>query len=119
MIPQRKLSVANVLMLLGLAPFLLGAAWVAAGVSYAQQHKGAAGASDAFLMIAVLGITYTFALLVAGPGALWSRRLVRRHAGLRTRAATVMKWLVAIALAAPLLAYAGLALWIYWIVPAG
>lgn len=118
MIAQHKLYLANVLMLLGLAPLLMAASWVAAGIAYAQQHKGAAGGSDAFLMIAVLGITYMLALLVAGPGALWSRRLVRRHAGLRTRTATVMKWLVVLALVAPLLAYAVLTLWIYWILPA-
>gem|GEM_PF-2594858 len=116
---QRQLAVANLLMLLGLAPLLLGAAWVVAALWYAGQHSGAAGGSDAFLMIAVLGMTYIFALLVAAPGALWSRSLVRRHAPLRTRTATVMKWLVVTALMAPVLAYTGLALWIYSIVPAG
>lgn len=118
MMPQRKLAIANVLMLLGLAPLLLAAAWICANVSYADQHPGMVGGSDVFLTIAVLIVSYGCALLVAGPGALWSRRLVRRHHGLRSGTATFLKWLVAIALVGPVLAYLALTLWMTWIVPA-
>lgn len=110
MTPQRKLSIANVLMLLGVAPLVLGITWMIAAVAFARQFGAAMGGSDAFLMMAVFLLTYAMALVVAGPGALWSRRLVRRHADLRSRTATLLKWLVVVALGLPVLGYAGLTL---------
>lgn len=105
MAPQNKLRIANVLMLAGILPLILGVSWICAVMSYAQQHKGEMGGSDAFLMIGVLAVTYAFALLVGGAGALWSTLIARRHAGLRTKPATIIRTTVAVFLLAPLLWY--------------
>jgi hypothetical protein len=101
MSPRTKIRIANVFMLAGLAPLLLGVYWIATVINYAQHHKGQMGGSDAFLMMGVLFITYAFAFVVSGSSALWSISVVRRHAELRTMPATAIKSLVGIALLAP------------------
>lgn len=108
MTPQGKLRMTNVLMLVGIVPLILGIGWILAVISYAQQHRGEMGGSDAFLIIAVLIATYAFALVVSGPSALWSVFIVRRNAGLRTKSATIIKAAVCVVLIAPLLWYIGI-----------
>lgn len=108
MTPRSKLLSANALMLLGIMPLLLVFIWIILVISYAQQHKGVMGGSDAFLMIGALFVTYVFAALVAGSSALWSVSIVKRNAGVRMQSATIMKTMVAIALVAPLVWYAGI-----------
>jgi hypothetical protein len=84
MTPHGKLLMANILMLVGIVPLILGISWILAAISYVQQHKGEMGGSDAFLIIAVLIVTYAFAAVVAGSSALWSGSIMRRNAGLRS-----------------------------------
>ena len=108
MTTQGKLLTANILMLVGIVPLILGISWILAVISYDQQHKGEMGGSDAFLMIAVLMVTYAFAAVVAGASALWSMSIVRRNSGLRSRSANVIKALVGLMLGAPLLWYVGM-----------
>lgn len=108
MTTHAKLRTANVLMLIGILPLALGVAWVAAVIASAHRFKGQMGGSDAFLMIAVLLMSYLFALLVAGAGALWSISITKRDAGLRSTPAVILRAVVALALGAPLLWYVGI-----------
>ncbi|WP_156923509.1 hypothetical protein [Massilia alkalitolerans] len=110
MSPQRKLCVANVLMIVGMVPLLLGLCWIAAVIAFARQHKGQMGGSDAFLMIGVLFLAYAFALVVSGGSALWSTIVARRNAGLRARASTIIRSTTCLVLLAPLLWYAWITL---------
>lgn len=96
-------------MLAGIVPLALGLAWIGSVIAYAQQHKGQMGASDAFLMMGVLFVTYVFAVVVSGASALWSAVLAKRHGGIRARSARVIRWCVAVVLLAPLLWFAGVA----------
>lgn len=94
------------LMVVGILPLLLGVGWICAVIAFARQHKGQMGGSDAFLMIGVLFVTYAFALLVSGGSAVWATVVARRHAGLRTRASTIVRSGACVVLLAPLLWYA-------------
>jgi hypothetical protein len=95
-------------MIVGIVPLILGISWILFAISYAQHHKGEMGGSDAFLMIAVLVVTYAFAAVVAGASALWSMSIARRNSGLRVKSASVMRAIVGIMLGLPLLWYAGI-----------
>jgi hypothetical protein len=107
---QRKLRIANILMLVGILPLVLGISWIVSGIVYAQQHKGQMGGSDAFLMIGVLIVTYAFALLLGGGSSIWSAVVARRNAGIRATASKIIRISVWFMLAAPLVWYFGLAL---------
>lgn len=108
MTPHGKLVTANILILAGIAPLMPGISWILVVILYAQQHKGEMGGSDAFLMIAVLIVSYAFAAVVAGSSALWSWSLMRRSASLRTRSAAFMILVLGVMLVAPILCYAGI-----------
>jgi hypothetical protein len=108
MTPKRKLAVANALMVVGIVPFGLGISWIVSIIAYANQHKGQMGASDAFLMMGVLFVTYATALLVSGPSALWSAVVARRNPGLPARASAVIRSCVYLVLVSPLLCYLGI-----------
>ena len=110
MSPRSKLCIANALMLTGIAPLLLGIGWICWVIAYARQHKGQMGGSDAFLMMAVLFLTYAFALIIGGASALWSTFLTKRNVGLRSRVATTIRWSVCIVLLVPVVWYVGLML---------
>ena len=73
------------------------------------QHSQGAG-SDAFLMIFMLGASWIFATVVAGGGALWSRRVARRNPDARTRLARALRLLAAVTIFLPLLGYVSLSL---------
>jgi hypothetical protein len=105
MTPQGKLRTANLLMLAGLVPLLLGIGWIVSIIAYARQHRGEMGGSDAFLMIGILFVTYAFALIVSGGSALWSVIIAKRHPGVQGRTGAVIKALVCVALALPVLWY--------------
>ena len=108
MTAQGKLLTANILMIVGIVPLILGISWIVTIISYAQHHRGEMGGSDALLMIAVLFVTYTFAAVVGGASALWSMSIVRRNAGLHSKSATVIRAVVGLMLGLPLLWYAGI-----------
>jgi hypothetical protein len=101
-------------MIAGIMPLVLGIAWVVAVIAHAQSHKGQAGGSDAFLMIAVLIVTYAWALLVGGAGAVWSALVARRHPACASRAAKLIRMLVLAALLAPLALYFALNFALAW-----
>jgi hypothetical protein len=107
MSPTTKLRVANVLMLVGVIPLALGLAWIISVLSWARQHQGQAGGSDAFLMMGVLLVTYLFAFVVSGGSALWSVMLVKRNGGIRARTARVLRWFTGVVLLVPFLWYLG------------
>lgn len=113
MTPQRKLRLANFLMVLGVVPLLLGIAWIVSAIVYIRQHPGQGAGSDAFLMIFLLVVTYAFALVVSGASALWSALVARRAAGLRDRTAAITRTVVGMILAGPLLWYLGITLSAY------
>jgi len=83
MTARSKLWIANVLMVLGIVPLVLGICWIFAVIAYAKQHKGLMGGSDAFLMLGMLLVSYAFALLVSGGSAVWSAFVARRDTRLR------------------------------------
>ncbi|MCS0810417.1 hypothetical protein NX774_21045 [Massilia agilis] len=95
-------------MIVGTMPLVLGLIWIVSVIFYAQTHKGQMGGSDAFLMIGVLFITYSFAFLVGGGSALWSALVARGNPDARTRASTLVRRFVCILLGAPLAGYFGL-----------
>lgn len=108
--PRVKLGIANGLMLAGFAPLALAVWWCFAVAAYAQTHEGQMGGSDAFMMILFLLAGYVIALAVSGGGLLWSTAVGRRHPDARTVWTRIVQALAGIALALPLLWYAGVAL---------
>lgn len=114
MTPRCKLQVANILMLVGISPLILGIGWILTVLSYAQRHRGEMGGSDAFLMIAVLIVTYAFAVVVGGASALWSAFIVKRTAGVRTKPGLMLRIVVGVILFAPLLGYLWLTFRVYF-----
>lgn len=111
MTPQRKLCVANVFMIAGLIPLLLGVLWILSAIAYLKQHPGQGAGNDAFMMIAVLLVTYCFAFIVSGVGTIWSSLVQKRNAGIHARWPTIIRRAVFILLMAPLLCYLGLVLY--------
>ncbi|WP_395401998.1 hypothetical protein ACHMW6_28465 [Pseudoduganella sp. UC29_106] len=114
MTPQRKLHIANALIILGILPFSLSVYWTFSILAWARANPGQAGGSDAFLMIFLLGASWIFATVVAGGGALWSRRVARCNPDARTRLALVLRALAGLTILLPLLAYGVLILISYW-----
>lgn len=110
MTSRAKLWIANVLMVLGIVPLLLGLSWILAVIGWARQHQGQMGGSDAFLMLGVLLVGYAFALLVSGGSAVWSARVARRDTGAGSRVSAIIRSGVCVVLLVPLLWYAGVSL---------
>jgi hypothetical protein len=108
MTPQKKLRIANVLMMLGAIPLLSNLGWTLSLIAAAQQPKRGMDESDTFLMIASLVATYAFALVVSGASALWSVILAKRNADLHSSATPIIRALICAILFAPLLWYLGM-----------
>jgi len=83
MTPQRQLTIANVLMSLGIAPLLLAEIFVASTLAGNWQ---ADPRHEALALSMVISMLYTGALavLLALPVTLWSWLVARRHADLKT-----------------------------------
>lgn len=105
---QGKLRIANALMVVGIVPLLLAIGWIFSVIAYANPHIGEMGGSDAFLMMAVLLVTYASALLVSGSSALWSALVAGRNPGTQAHAYKVIRSCVYLILIAPLLWYLGI-----------
>ena len=102
---SRKLRTAHFLMFIGVAPMALGAAFTAAVFCYAHTHPGQGGASDAFLLIAMLLFGYATTLVLGGTGALWSWFLTAQGIDKLWTATVVLRAIVIAALLLPPLWY--------------
>lgn len=105
---QSKHRVANALMLIGVMPLTLGVVWVSAAVAYGQRNRGNVGGSDVFLMMAVLAVSYLFAVLISGTGAVWSRSLAKNDPAMRAPVSKILRTCVCVILIVPLLFYGAL-----------
>lgn len=101
MTPQNKLRVANLLMVLGIIPLLVGTYWMTSSFLALDVDKKSEVA-DAMLLAGRVVFAYVFAVLVGGGSALWSARLEKRHAGMRVPGSKGMRIAVAVVLVLPL-----------------
>jgi hypothetical protein len=102
--PRYQLWMANVLMTVGALPWLLTLAWVGAFfMTAAHGRPPAVPVLDPLGMIGFMGMTFLFALCVAGLGAFWSWVLTYDEQGPASRTARVFRSAVLLALLAPLL----------------
>ena len=97
MTPNNKLRLANVLMILGIAPVLIGMAWMISG--YSSAPHGQVYIAEALMKI---GFAYMFALVVGCGSAVWSLIVEKRNAGTRVGGTTAIRLLVVFLLVAPL-----------------
>lgn len=109
MTPRGQLRIADGLMLAGLAPLAVGVAWVGGVMSWARSHPGQMG-GEVFILMAVLLITYLFALVVSGGALAWATSIRRRHADAGTPWTTLVMGGTGIVLVLPLLFYVGVVL---------
>jgi hypothetical protein len=103
--PRHQLYCANTLMTLGVLPWLLTLVWVAA--IFMLTPAGGPPALpmlDPLSMIGFMGMTFLFALCVAGLGACWSWLLTRDGEPEEARASRVFRGVVLVAMLGPLLA---------------
>jgi hypothetical protein len=99
---RSQLCLANLLMTVGVAPWVLTLVWV--GAFFALTPRGGPPAIpilDPLGMIGFMGMTFLFGLCVAGLGAVWSWLLTRNAEELGARRAPVFRSLVLAALLAP------------------
>jgi hypothetical protein len=80
MTPQRKLTLANILMSAGIAPLLLAGAFVAATLAGDWQSHPR---HEALALAMVLSVLYSwvFGMVCALPACVWSLATARRHPG--------------------------------------
>lgn len=102
---SRKLRTAHFLMFIGVAPMAFAAVFTAAAFCYAHAHSGQLGASDAFLLIAMLLFGYATTLILGGTGAVWSWFLTTQGIDELWTATVVLRTIVMAALLLPLLWY--------------
>ena len=102
---SRKLRTAHFLMFIGVAPMAFAAVFTAAIFFYAHTHPGQGGASDAFLLIAMLLFGYGITLVLGGTGAVWSWFLTAKGIDKLWPATVVLRTIVIAALLLPLLWY--------------
>jgi hypothetical protein len=103
--PRSQLRFANLMMTVGVTPWLLALAW--AGAFLMLTPVGGPPAIpilDPLSMIGFMGTMFLFALCVAGLGAAWSWLLTRDDEELGARRAPLFRSLVLLALIGPLLA---------------
>lgn len=106
--PSRKLRTAHFLMFVGVVPLVFAAAVSVAGIASARLQPGQAGASDAFMMIALLLLGYATTVVLGGAGALWSWLLTARDSERKTTATRILQIMVIAGLVVPPLWYASL-----------
>lgn len=97
MTPHHKLRLANILMLVGIAPVLISMARMVTSFSAATHGRSHIG--DALMTI---GFAYMFAFVVSCGSAVWSLIVEKRHAGVRVGGSTAIRLLVVLLLVAPL-----------------
>jgi hypothetical protein len=100
--PRSQLCLANLLMTVGVTPWVLTLLWV--GAFFAVTPPGGPPGMpifDPLSMIGFMGMTFLFGLCVAGLGALWSWLLTRDAEELGSRRTPVFRSLVLLALLAP------------------
>ena len=103
--PRYQLYCANTLMTVGVLPWLLTLVWVAAiFVLTPAGGPPAVPMLDPLGMIGFMGMTFLFALCVAGLGACWSWLLTRDGEPVGTRASQVFRGAVLVAMLGPVLA---------------
>jgi hypothetical protein len=103
--PRFQLCFANVLMTVGVLPWLLTLAWVAAFFMTAVPGQPPMVAIlDPLGMVGFVMMTFLFALCVAGLGAFWSWLLTRDGEEGGARRAPLFRSIVLLALLGPPLA---------------
>jgi hypothetical protein len=100
MTPQKKLRIANVLMLVGTVPLLIGIYGMFSSFPYDLQRQSQVG--NLFLMIGKLFFAYVFAVIVSGSSGVWSAGLAKRNPGTSVQASRIIKVFVCIVLIVPL-----------------
>jgi hypothetical protein len=99
---QHQLICANTLMTLGVLPWLLTLVWVAAiFILTPAGGPPAVPMLDPLAMIGFMGMTFLFALCVAGLGACWSWLLTRDGEPVGTRASRLFRGAVLVAMLGP------------------
>ncbi len=111
---KHKSLIANVFMLVGIAPLVTSLAITSSILLFARGHQGQMGGSDAFLMIAMCAVSYALALLIALPGALWSSALATQSPASNSTFARALRVTVTASLALPLLGYGTMLLASQW-----
>jgi phosphoglycerol transferase MdoB-like AlkP superfamily enzyme len=99
--PQHKLHIANALMVLGLVPLLIGSYWMFSTLATTDYHQQSQ-VGGAFLVIGKVIFAYVLALIISGASAVWSAVVEKHNAGIRVRAAGMIRTLVLIMLVVPL-----------------
>jgi hypothetical protein len=100
--PRSQLVLANLLMTVGVMPWVLTLAWV--GAFFAVTRPGGPPGMpilDPLSMVGFMGMTFLFGLGVAGLGATWSWLLTRSDEELGSRKAPGFRSLVPLALLVP------------------
>jgi len=95
--PEKKLQIANILMVVGIVPLIVGIGRMFAGTGYDLQRPAQVGE---FLML--LGGLVIFALVVSGIGAVWSALVAKRNPGIQGRASRALWIVVVLVLLLPL-----------------
>ena len=99
--PENKLQLANVLMVVGILPMLVGSYSMVATLIHANyQQQSEIGL--AFMAIGKVIFAYVFAVIVSGSSAIWSSLVETRNAGVAGGASPKIRTLVFIALGLPL-----------------
>lgn len=98
MTPQRQLTIANILMSLGIVPLLLAEVFVATTLAGNWQADSRHEALALAMFVSML-YTGAFCLFVALPACIWSWRTARRHPALAS--GRILRRVVYIALLLP------------------
>lgn len=99
--PQSKLHIANVLMVLGMVPLLIGCYSMFSTFS-ATDYQKQSQVGLALLAIGKVIFAYVFALIISGTSAVWSALVEKHHAATAVRTAGIVRTLVLVMLVVPL-----------------
>ena len=103
MTPRNKLRTANVLMLVGILPLLVGIYWMVANFPElpSDGYQRRSQIADALLLFGKVIFAYVFAVLVSGGGLVWSALVAGRENGTQVFAARTIRILVCVVLLVP------------------
>ena len=86
----QRIKLAQLIITIGLAPFIIVVALETIVIMTLPLITTNVGGSDVFSFVFLGVVTYSFALLVAGPGVVWLTLLIYKNAALRSVKATVL-----------------------------
>jgi len=104
MSPQKKLRISSTLMVLGIIPWLTMVAWITATLLLnVHGQPPRVPMLDPLAMIGLTIMCLAVAAPVSGFSTLWSFSLTRYHPELHSKKLLILRSIVILALAAPLL----------------